>query len=174
VGAAYAALEAAATSGGELLAGGARDGAARAVVAGVVEDWDGSPLPMDTAWLDGPLAALPADERPGARLALLTALAPYRVTDADVVAWRGSRTDEDLVRLCAFGAVTATKRVEALITAQERADPPITAVRRAGATTAVPDRADPPITAARRAGAPTIAARRGEDPSVETTTGERS
>ncbi|GAA3542916.1 carboxymuconolactone decarboxylase family protein [Nonomuraea rosea] len=166
VGAAYAALEVAATAGGELLAGGARDGGgdARAVVVGVVEAWDGSPLPMDTAWLDGPLAALPADERPGARLALLTALAPYRVTDADVAAWRGSKTDEDLVRLCAFGAITATKRVEALITAQERADAPTTAARRGEAPTAVPERAD----------APTRAARRGEDPSVETITGERS
>lgn len=63
------------------------------------------------------LGGLPEEDRAGARLALLTALAPYRVTDADVTAWRGgSRTDEDLVRLCAFGAITATERAEALIT----------------------------------------------------------
>ncbi|MFC4114159.1 carboxymuconolactone decarboxylase family protein [Nonomuraea zeae] len=118
VGAAFATLEAVAGSGGELLGDGART-----AVTDAVEVWDGTPPPMNTAWLDGPVAALPAADRPGARLALLTALAPYRVTDTDVATWRasrtGGRTDEDLVRLCAFGAITATRRVEALITPTE-------------------------------------------------------
>ncbi|MEO3794921.1 carboxymuconolactone decarboxylase family protein [Nonomuraea sp. B10E15] len=111
VGAAYAALRAAAQAGGELLGPAARSAVTRAVAA-----WDGEHPPMGGAWLAGPLAGLPAGERAGARLALLVALAPYRVTDADVAAWRGSATDEDLVRLCAFGAMTATERAEALIT----------------------------------------------------------
>ncbi|MEO3890626.1 carboxymuconolactone decarboxylase family protein [Nonomuraea sp. B5E05] len=119
VGAAYAALRAAAGAGGELLGRAARSAVTRAVAA-----WDGEHPPMDSAWLDGPTAGLPAGERAGARLALLVALAPYRVTDADVAAWRGPATDEDLVRLCAFGAITATERAETLITATaaERAD----------------------------------------------------
>ncbi|MEV4088954.1 hypothetical protein AB0J43_52695, partial [Nonomuraea fuscirosea] len=91
---------------------------ARAAVTRAVADWDGAHPPMGTAWLDEPLAALPAGDRAGARLVLLTAFAPYRVTDADVAAWRGAaRTDEDLVRLCAYGAILATAHVEARITA---------------------------------------------------------
>ncbi|WP_218671524.1 carboxymuconolactone decarboxylase family protein [Microbispora sp. GKU 823] len=57
-------------------------------------------------------------QRPAARLALLAALAPYRVTDADVAAWReagGGRYDADLVRLLAFGAITAVRRIEAAL-----------------------------------------------------------
>ncbi|GAA3252312.1 carboxymuconolactone decarboxylase family protein [Nonomuraea helvata] len=112
VGAAYAALRAVAGTGGELLGE-----SARAAVTDAVAAWDGEHPPMGGAWLDGPLADVPAGERPGARLALLVALAPYRVTDADVAAWRGSRTDEDLVRLCAFGAASAMERMETFITA---------------------------------------------------------
>ncbi|MGW0194322.1 carboxymuconolactone decarboxylase family protein, partial [Nonomuraea sp. NPDC003201] len=111
VGAAYAALRAAGAAGGELLGD-----AARAAVAGTVAAWDGEHPPMGGAWLDAPLAEVPAGERAGARLALLAALAPYRVTDADVAAWRGSRPDADLVRLCAFGAASAMERMETLIT----------------------------------------------------------
>ncbi|MEW9550071.1 carboxymuconolactone decarboxylase family protein [Nonomuraea sp. NPDC050783] len=113
VGVAYAALRTAARDGGDLLGD-----AARAVVAGTVAAWDGEHPPMGDAWLDGPLAGLPGPARPAARLALLAALAPYRVTDADVAAWRAPGTsDGELVRLVAFGAVLATERVEGLITA---------------------------------------------------------
>ncbi|MEV0388649.1 carboxymuconolactone decarboxylase family protein [Nonomuraea sp. NPDC050643] len=138
VGAAYAALLAAAGAGGELL--GDR---ARAAVADAVAGWDGEHPAVGAAWLDGPLTDLPPEDRAGARLALLTAFAPYRVTDADVAAWRGSAitgadvsawdesvitdadmpawdgsaaTDADLVRLCAFGAISATAHLAARIT----------------------------------------------------------
>ncbi|KAB8196517.1 DNA-binding protein [Nonomuraea phyllanthi] len=115
-GAAYAVLRAVAGAGAHLLGE-----AARAAVTSAVAAWDGEHPPMGRAWLDGPLAGVPAAERPGAALALLAALAPYRVTDADVAAWRGSRPDEDLVRLCAFGAITATERMEAFITGRAAA-----------------------------------------------------
>jgi hypothetical protein len=68
-----------------------------------------------------PLATLPDTDRPGVRLALLAALAPYRITDADIAAWRSlgspDSADADLVRLLAFGAITAVDRVEAWTTA---------------------------------------------------------
>ncbi|WP_440069920.1 hypothetical protein [Streptosporangium sp. OZ121] len=67
------------------------------------------------------LADLPGADRPGARLALLAAPAPYRVTDADVAAWRAGHPDDaGLVRLLAYGAITAVEGVEASI----RRDPP--------------------------------------------------
>lgn len=111
VGTAFAALREAAGAGGALL--GER---ARAVVLETVGGWDGEHPAMGGGWLDGPLAGLPGADRPGARLALLAALAPYRVTDADVAAWRAGHPDDaDLVRLLAYGAITAVEGVETSI-----------------------------------------------------------
>jgi alkylhydroperoxidase AhpD family core domain len=101
VGPAYAALREAATAGGGLL-----DEADRAVVRETLQGWDGAHPSL--AW-DG----LPDRSRPGARLALLAALAPYRVTDEDVAAWRApGRSDRSLVRLVSYGAFAAVDRVE--------------------------------------------------------------
>ncbi|WP_405915718.1 carboxymuconolactone decarboxylase family protein [Streptomyces sp. NBC_00728] len=101
VGPAYAALREAATAGGGLL-----DEADRAVVRETLKGWDGAHPSL--AW-DG----LPDRSRPGARLALLAALAPYRVTDEDVAAWRApGRSDRSLVRLVSYGAFAAVDRVE--------------------------------------------------------------
>jgi AhpD family alkylhydroperoxidase len=112
IGTAFAVLRAAAGAGGELLSDNAR-----ATILDTVAAWDGEHPPMGTHWLEQSLVALPAPDRPAARLALLAALAPYRITDAHVSTWRaGSGTDTDLVRLIAFGAITATDRVEASIT----------------------------------------------------------
>ncbi|MEV7705529.1 carboxymuconolactone decarboxylase family protein [Streptomyces sp. NPDC088922] len=105
VGTAYGALRTAAHQGAGLLS--TRDAAfVRESVAG----WDGvTPLPLS--------APLPERaDRPGARLALLAARAPYRITDEDVAAWRvPPSTDHCLVHLVAFGAILAVERVEALL-----------------------------------------------------------
>ncbi len=111
VGTAFAALREAAGAGRALL--GER---ARAAVLETVAGWDGEHPAMGGGWLDGPPADLPVTDRPGVRLALLAALAPYRVTDADVAAWRAGHPDDaDLVRLLAYGAITAVEGVEASI-----------------------------------------------------------
>ncbi|MFI2779634.1 carboxymuconolactone decarboxylase family protein [Streptomyces sp. ALB3] len=113
VGTAYGALRTAARQGAGLLS--EEDaGFVRESVAG----WDGvSPLPL--------AARLPERaDRPGARLALLAARAPYRITDEDVAAWRVPPfTDHCLVHLIAFGAICAVERVEAVLrtSAGERA-----------------------------------------------------
>ncbi len=120
IGVAHAALRGVADAGGALLGG-----RARAVVREVVAAWDGSHADLGTAWLDTPLAELPAGQRPAARLALLAGLAPYRLTEADVASWRdaasgagaGSGDDGDLVRVLAFGAMAAVARVEEWTTA---------------------------------------------------------
>ncbi|MFE0676385.1 carboxymuconolactone decarboxylase family protein [Streptomyces sp. NPDC058867] len=105
VGPAYAALLGAAMAGAELL--GPED---RSLVLETLWHWDGR---HPGVGLEGvPDRA----ERPGARLALLAALAPYRITDEDVAAWRGpERTDACLVRLVAFGAFTAVDRIESAL-----------------------------------------------------------
>lgn len=105
VGPAYDALRTAATAGAALL-----DDADLTLVQDTVARWDGShPAPH---WPDLPGRA----ERPGARLALLAALAPYRITDEDVAAWRARPFSDDcLVRLIAYGAFAAVDRIESAL-----------------------------------------------------------
>ncbi len=80
------------------------------LVEQTVQDWDGTHPPLA-------LSGFPdRRERPGARLALLAALAPYRITDEDVAAWRRpEHTDHCLVHLVAYGAFLAVDRVESAL-----------------------------------------------------------
>jgi AhpD family alkylhydroperoxidase len=121
VGPAYLALRTAAMAGGALLSEPARE-----VVTTAIERSDGAHPPLTGGWLTDLVADLPDDQRPGARLALLAALAPYRVADSDVAAWRSIHPDDaDLVRLVAFGAILAVEKVEAAASlGDRRARPP--------------------------------------------------
>lgn len=107
VGAAFGALRAAAHLGAGLLSEEDASYVRRSVAA-----WDGvTPLPLTGDGLPD------RGEQPGARLALLAARAPYRVTDEDVAAWLvPPHTDHCLVHLVAFGAICAVERVEAALT----------------------------------------------------------
>lgn len=108
IGTAFAALRVASSPGGELLTE-----AARAVVLDAVAEWDGSHPPMTGGWPADLLRVLPDPDRAGVKLALLAAIAPYRITDTDVAAWRATHpADADLVRLLAFGAMAAVRRIE--------------------------------------------------------------
>lgn len=108
VGLAYAALLRAALAGADLLDTDDQD-----LVEEVIQDWDGAHPPLD-------LSGFPdRRERPGARLALLAALAPYRITDEDVAAWRRpEHTDHCLVHLVAYGAFVAVDRIESALSTQ--------------------------------------------------------
>ncbi|MFG3133371.1 carboxymuconolactone decarboxylase family protein [Streptomyces tendae] len=107
VGPAYAALSATAPMGAGLLDADDQD-----LVRATLRDWDGSHPPLT------PDPFPDRRERPGARLALLAALAPYRITDADVAAWRRpEHTDHCLVHLVAYGAFAAVDRIETALTA---------------------------------------------------------
>ncbi|MFD4019894.1 carboxymuconolactone decarboxylase family protein [Streptomyces sindenensis] len=112
VGAAFGALRSAAHAGAGLLE--ERDAA---FVRESVAAWDGfGPLPLSGEGLPD------RAERPGARLALLAARAPYRITDEDVKAWRVEPyTDHCLVHLVAFGAMLAVERVAEGFTGAARA-----------------------------------------------------
>src|SRR5262249_53396737 len=62
----------------------------------------------------GRLADPPAADQPAGRLALLTALAPFQVTDADVEAFRAEHpADADLVGLVSWAAFAAARRIGA-------------------------------------------------------------
>ncbi|WP_411081383.1 carboxymuconolactone decarboxylase family protein [Streptomyces sp. cmx-18-6] len=112
VGTAFGALRSAAHVGGRLL-----DERDAAFVRESVAAWDGfTPLPLTGDGLPD------RAERPGARLALLAARAPYRITAEDVAAWRvAPYTDHCLVHLVAFGAMLAVERVEAGLLGAARA-----------------------------------------------------
>ncbi len=119
VGIAFAALRGAAASGGALLSAAGRD-----LLRTAVADWAGTTSPPADRW-ERRLASLPELDRPAARLALLVAMAPHGITDADVAAWRApvDATDADLVRLFSFGAVAAVDRLADSITGREPVAP---------------------------------------------------
>jgi hypothetical protein len=116
VGAAYAALRKAAASGGELLS----DVARRTVVATV--RWEDGQHPAEpAAWATELVRDLPDADRAGTRIALLAAFAPAAIGPDDVARWRLSRpADADLVRLVAFGAISATDHVAAALAPAHR------------------------------------------------------
>ncbi|GAA2409341.1 carboxymuconolactone decarboxylase family protein [Streptomyces glaucosporus] len=79
----------------------------RRALASRLDGWDGSPPGLGRSWLGEALAGplRPAD-LPAARLALLTALAPYQVTEADVASFRERYPgDRELVELTAWASL---------------------------------------------------------------------
>ncbi|MEU4420858.1 carboxymuconolactone decarboxylase family protein [Actinoplanes sp. NPDC024001] len=107
VGVAYAALTEAAAQGARLLSETAR----RTVTATVTWE-DGRHPERPAEWAGELVRGLPGDERVGARIALLAAFAPAAITPSDVGLWRLTHpSDADLVRLVAYGAITATDHV---------------------------------------------------------------
>jgi AhpD family alkylhydroperoxidase len=114
VGVAYAALLRAAMAGAALLGADDHDAVEAALL-----DWDGAHPPLVQDGLPD------RRERPGARLVLLAALAPYRVTEEDVAAWRRpEHTDHCLVHLIAYGAFLAVDRIESSLSARTALEAP--------------------------------------------------
>lgn len=85
----------------------------RALVTADLDDPEASGPGLNTAdWLAGRLSTLAVPERPIARLALLTAWAPHRVTDADLAELRALGLDDRaLVGATAWAALAAARRV---------------------------------------------------------------
>ncbi|ROT32203.1 carboxymuconolactone decarboxylase family protein [Micromonospora sp. HM5-17] len=107
VGVAYASLRETATRGGDLLSD-----AARQLVTATVRGEDGRHPAEPARWATELVRNLPEPERAGARIALLAAFAPGAINPGDVDRWRLAHpADADLVRLVAYGAITATDHV---------------------------------------------------------------
>lgn len=106
-GPAYASLVIVAGQGGELLSDLARE-----TVAATVRWEDGQHPERPAEWACDLVRELPAADRVGARIALLAAFAPAAISQGDVGLWRLAHpSDADLVRLVAYGAITATDHV---------------------------------------------------------------
>ncbi len=85
----------------------------RALVLATVADPPATTLAAG-AFFDAALTALPPDERPLGRLALLTALAPYRVTAGDITACRVAGADDrTLVLAAAWASLNAAHLIGA-------------------------------------------------------------
>ncbi|MEU2611471.1 carboxymuconolactone decarboxylase family protein [Micromonospora sp. NPDC007271] len=107
VGVAYASLKRAAMQGGELLGD-----VARQTVTATVRWEDGRYPARPAEWATDLIRDLPGTDRVGTRIALLAAFAPSAIRAGDVALWRLSHPDDaDLVRLVAYGAITATDHV---------------------------------------------------------------
>jgi AhpD family alkylhydroperoxidase len=112
VGVAYASLRNAAAKGGDLLSE-----VARQTVTATVRWEDGRHPARPAEWAAELVRDLPGSDLVGTRIALLAAFAPGAISPGDVALWRRSHpADADLVRLVAYGAITATDHVARALT----------------------------------------------------------
>lgn len=113
VGAAYAALRHTADTGAAMLSP-----RARAVIGDAVLEFGPIHPPLVGDWPELTVLDLFGIDRIGGRLALLAAIAPHRITAGHIAAWHAVRPDPaDLVRLIAFGAMTAVTHIEQSVSA---------------------------------------------------------
>lgn len=86
--------------------------AVRALLHSELAVHDGTAPGPSRAWLDTATAPLTAEHLPAARLALLIALNPHQVTDADIAEFRTAHpADRELVELASWAALTAAVRI---------------------------------------------------------------
>ncbi|WP_033330577.1 carboxymuconolactone decarboxylase family protein [Streptomyces novaecaesareae] len=84
----------------------------RALVAAELAGWTGEAPGLSRAWVEDAVSALPGEQRPAGRLALLTAKASYQVDDALVAEFRHGRPgDTALIELTSWAALTAAREL---------------------------------------------------------------
>jgi len=94
----------------------------RGLVLEQVNQWDGQPQALGQQWLEQVIRPLPADQQPMARLALLTALASYRVDEQTIAAFRELYPDdESLLGVTAWASYVAARRISSWLSAPDPA-----------------------------------------------------
>lgn len=112
VGTAYAALATATGASATVLGGAASE-----LVLGYVDQWTGRRPALLDDWPHAALDALPDVDRPGAEIALMAAVDPHLISDRDVAVFRAVHDDDAaLIRVIAFGAMAAVRRIEGWLT----------------------------------------------------------
>lgn len=82
--------------------------------------WSGEDPGLGAGWLDAAIARLPDQEQPAGRLALLSAIASYRVDERVVNAFRRDHpADRDLVGAVAWASFAAARRTGSWLAAVE-------------------------------------------------------
>ncbi|GAB3058614.1 carboxymuconolactone decarboxylase family protein [Micromonospora schwarzwaldensis] len=108
-------------------AGGARsvpERVRRLVVARIADRTPEPAVPRSDPRWESAVAELPDDERPAARLALLTALASYRVTDAVIGDFRAQgHDDRATIELTSWASFAAARQIGAELHRDLAADP---------------------------------------------------
>lgn len=86
----------------------------RALVQERARAWDGSDPGLSRRWVEDAMHELPEASKPAARLALLTALASYRVDETTISDFRLLHPGDDaLIAATAWSSFTAARKVEA-------------------------------------------------------------
>jgi len=87
-------------------------GSVREVVRASLRDWNGDEPGLSLEWADEAVRSLDRGLRPAGRLALLTALAPHRVDEGVIHAFREHhRGDASLLGALAWGSFEAARRI---------------------------------------------------------------
>jgi hypothetical protein len=103
-------LSSAEEAGIESLSSDARD-----CIESAVNNWNGQTMPMNRDWIIKTIIHLPEDDKPGAELALLAALASYRIEAELIDRFRKNHREIDLLNVTAWGAFIAMKRISSWI-----------------------------------------------------------
>lgn len=83
----------------------------RELVLAELAEWGGQPKGVSRAWVEQAVKALPADDRPAGRLALLTAFASYQVDESVMKDIRvTNHTDASVLELVSWASLAAAVR----------------------------------------------------------------
>jgi hypothetical protein len=74
-------------------------------------EWNGEDPGLGTSWIEDSLAGLHDQMRPAGRLALLAAIASYRVDASVIEDFRDGRPDHDVVAAVSWAALAAARRI---------------------------------------------------------------
>jgi len=84
----------------------------RALVRDHIAAWNGESPGLSQNWVEKAVTGLAEKEKPAARLALLTALAPYQIDKNIIAAFRVQQPEDDkLIAATAWASFTAARRV---------------------------------------------------------------
>lgn len=96
----------------------------REAVIDALNRWDGGAMPFDSRWIDEDVKGLTGGDESIARLAIVLAKAPYRVTEQMVNDIRGGEQDEErFVRILAWSSFATARRFAALVARRAAAKP---------------------------------------------------
>jgi hypothetical protein len=88
----------------------------RSVVADALSRWDGEAMPLEGSWIDDEVRGLDGRAASIAKLAVVLAKAPYRITEKMVDDVMGEERDEArFVRILAWSSFVTARRFAALI-----------------------------------------------------------
>jgi AhpD family alkylhydroperoxidase len=96
----------------------------REVVLEALNRWNGEAMPLDVGWIQEDVQGLAGRDESIARLAVVLAKAPYRVTEKMVTDVTGEARDEErFVRILAWSSFAAARRFARLVASRAAAKP---------------------------------------------------